>query len=140
MLNKVILIGKLGKDPEIKTLESGVTMAKFSMATEDYYKDKSGAFQKSTEWHDIVLWRSLAEKAKNLRTGLLIYVEGKLTHRKWTDRDGKDHRSTTIEAEVIRILEKRDHSGNQHTASSDANQKSTDDSFTPNVSGDDLPF
>ena len=84
MLNKVTLIGNLGKDPEIRSLESGVSRANFTLATNESYKDRSGNWQKSTEWHDIVMWRSMAERAKVLKKGMLVYIEGKLTHRKWT--------------------------------------------------------
>lgn len=106
MLNKVILIGNLGKDPEIRTLDSGVSRAIFTLATNESYKDKNGEYQQTTEWHTVVLWRSMAERAKYLRKGMLVYVEGKLNHRKWVDKDGKDHYNTDIAAETIKILEK----------------------------------
>ncbi|MBK9719999.1 MAG: single-stranded DNA-binding protein [Saprospiraceae bacterium] len=109
MLNKVTLIGNLGKDPEIRALESGVSRANFTLATNESYKDRNGAWQKSTEWHDIVMWRSMAERAKVLKKGMLVYLEGKLTHRKWTDKEGRDHYSTEITADVLRILEKREY-------------------------------
>lgn len=72
---------------------------------------------KSTEWHDLVMWRGLAERAKVLRKGMLVYVEGKLTHRKWQDRDGKDHYSAEVTVDLLRILEKREHSATQGTNS-----------------------
>lgn len=103
-----MLIGNLGKDPEFKTTESGVPRAHFVLATNETYKDRNGQFQKSTEWHDIVLWRGLADRAKFLRKGMLIYIEGKLTHRKWTDKEGKDHYSTEVAVDTLRILEKKD--------------------------------
>ncbi|MBK8735837.1 MAG: single-stranded DNA-binding protein [Saprospiraceae bacterium] len=142
MVNKVILIGNLGKDPEIRTLESGVTRALFTLATNEVYKDKNGEIQQNTEWHTVVLWRSLAERAKYLRKGMLVYVEGKLSHRKWTDKDGKDHYSTDIAAETVRILEKRENnSGNNQNYTNQSNKNSSNEgSFTPDVSSDDLPF
>ena len=89
MVNKVILIGNLGKDPEIRKLESGATVARFSLATNENYKDKSGEWQTQTEWHDVVLWRNLAERAENsLKKGFMIYLEGKLTTRSWEDQEG----------------------------------------------------
>lgn len=142
MVNKVILIGNLGKDPEIRTLESGVTRALFTLATNEVYKDKNGEIQQNTEWHTVVLWRSLAERAKYLRKGMLVYVEGKLSHRKWTDKDGKDHYSTDIAAETVRILEKRENnSGNNQNYTNQSNKNSSNEgNFTPDVSSDDLPF
>ena len=142
MVNKVILIGNLGKDPEIRTLESGDTRALFTLATNEVYKDKNGEIQQNTEWHTVVLWRSLAERAKYLRKGMLVYVEGKLSHRKWTDKDGKDHYNTDIAAETVRILEKRENnSGNNQNYTNQSNKNSSNEgSFTPDVSSDDLPF
>lgn len=144
MLNKVTLIGNLGKDPEIRTLESGVSRANFTLATNESYKDRNGNWQKSTEWHDIVMWRSMAERAKVLKKGMLVYIEGKLTHRKWTDKEGRDHYSTEITADVLRILEKREHSSSQGTAAAPVEEKKfedhSSDAVTPDVAEDDLPF
>ena len=144
MLNKVTLIGNLGKDPEIRSLESGVSRANFTLATNESYKDRSGNWQKSTEWHDIVMWRSMAERAKVLKKGMLVYIEGKLTHRKWTDKEGRDHYSTEITADVLRILEKREHTPTQTTTSSPIEEKkyedSVSDSINTEVAEDDLPF
>ena len=143
MLNKVILIGNLGKDPEIRTLDSGVSRAIFTLATNESYKDKNGEYQQTTEWHTVVLWRSMAERAKYLRKGMLVYVEGKLNHRKWVDKDGKDYYNTDIAADTIKILEKRDYnsnSGNNGGQHATPQSKTSDGPFTPDVSGDDLPF
>lgn len=139
MLNKVTLIGNLGKDPEFRTLESGVTKANFSLATNESYKDRNGHWQKNTEWHDIVLWRSMAERAKVLKKGMLIYLEGKLTHRKWTDKEGRDHYTTEITGDVLRILEKRD-SSSSYQAGSSTEEKKQDDPEVEDTSADDLPF
>jgi single-strand DNA-binding protein len=127
MLNKVMLIGNLGKDPEIKTTESGVPRAHFTLATNETYKDRNGQIQKNTEWHDIVLWRGLADRAKYLRKGMLIYLEGKLSHRKWTDREGKDHYQTEVAVDVLRILEKLPHQGSQTSPSSGQSGKKDDE-------------
>jgi len=87
-LNKVMLIGHLGKDPEIQTFEGGKSLAKFSMATTETYKDKTGARQEKTEWHNIVLWGVQAEIAqKYLRKGSLVYLEGKINTREY-EKDG----------------------------------------------------
>ncbi|MGB4846627.1 MAG: single-stranded DNA-binding protein [Saprospiraceae bacterium] len=79
MVNKVILIGNLGRDPEVRYLEGNVAVAKFSVATNESYKDKKGDWQTATEWHDVVAWRALAERAeKQLKKGSQVFVEGKL--------------------------------------------------------------
>lgn len=143
MLNKVTLIGNLGKDPEIRALENGVNRANFTLATNENYKDRNGNWQKSTEWHEIVMWRSMAERAKILKKGMLVYVEGKLTHRKWTDKEGRDHYTTEINADVLRILEKRDHSTTTHSSANTGAEEKKYDSTTSNhldSEEDDLPF
>ena len=141
MVNKVILIGNLGKDPEFRTLESGASRANFSLATNESYKDKSGQWQKLTEWHDIVAWRNQADQAKNLKKGMQVYIEGKLTHRKWTDKENKDHYITEIQVETMRILEKRENS-TYCGSSGNSSQGSAmeEDPFTKSASEDDLPF
>lgn len=112
MLNKVILVGNLGKDPEVRHLESGSAVGKFSLATNESYKDKAGEWQTNTEWHNIVCWRNLAERAeKSLKKGSLIYLEGKLTSRKWQDQEGNDKYTTEVVANTFRLLEKREDSG-----------------------------
>ena len=85
MINKVTLIGRLGNDPEIRHLEGGVAVARISLATNDFYRDKDGNPQETTEWHNVVMWRDLAERAeKQLKKGGLMYVEGKISYRKYT--------------------------------------------------------
>jgi len=112
MYNKVSLIGHLGKDPEVRRLESGAVVAKFSLATSENYKDKAGEWQTVTEWHEIVLWRSLAERAeRDLKKGSLAFVEGKLTTRKWQDKEGNNRYSTEVVAQILRPLDKRENSG-----------------------------
>lgn len=109
MINKVTLIGNLGQNPEVRRLESGVAVAKYSVATNENYKDKNGEWQKQTEWHDVVVWRELAESAeKNLKKGMMVYVEGKITYRKYTDQNGVERKLTEIVASLVRILEKRE--------------------------------
>jgi len=117
MLNKVILVGNLGKDPEVRHLESGSAVGKFSLATNESYKDKAGEWQTNTEWHNIVCWRNLAERAeKSLKKGSLVYIEGKLTNRKWQDQDGNDKYITEVVAGMFRLLEKRESSGDGYTS------------------------
>jgi len=108
MVNKITLVGRLGADPEVRTLESGAMVAKFGMATSENYKDRSGEWQEQTEWHDVVLWRGLAERAQEyLKKGTLVYLEGKLTHRKWQDKDGNPRKTTEVVANYFRMLSSR---------------------------------
>ena len=111
MINKVILIGNLGADPEIRALESGAKVARLSVATNENYQDKNGEWQKLTEWHNVVAWRGLAERSEYLKKGGLVYVEGKLTTRKWTDKDGNDKYTTEVVARLLRSLERRESTG-----------------------------
>ena len=111
MVNRVILIGNLGRDPEVRHLEGGSIVAKFPVATNESYKDKQGEWQTVTEWHDIVVWRMLAERAeRDLKKGSLVYIEGKLTKRKWQDKDGNDRYTTEVVGNTFRLLERRDSS------------------------------
>jgi single-strand DNA-binding protein len=106
-LNKVTLIGNLGKEPEINTLEGGIVVAKFSLATTESYRDKEGNIQSETEWHNIVAWRNLADLAgKYLRKGSHIYLEGKIKTRSYEDKDGNKKYVTEIIAESLIMLDK----------------------------------
>ncbi|MCU0347249.1 MAG: single-stranded DNA-binding protein [Saprospiraceae bacterium] len=112
MLNRVTLIGRLGKDPEVRRLESGAAVAKFSLATSETYKDKEGNKQETTEWHNIIVWRTQAEIAeKYLKKGMLVYLEGKLTYREYTDKDNQKKYFTEIVASDFRMLERREGGG-----------------------------
>ena len=139
MINKVVLIGWLGKDPEVRSLENGVMFARITVATNDAYKDKEGNKQEQTEWHDVVGWRDLANRMeKYLKKGSLVYIEGKLTHRKWEDKDGNTRKTTEVLANNIRLLEKRESSGGSYNPV----PMPTEENFPtaqPPVS-DDLPF
>lgn len=105
MVNRVILIGNLGRDPEVRRLETGAVVAKFSLATNESYKDKNGEWQTQTEWHDVVVWRTLAERAEStLKKGMSVYIEGKLTHRNWQDQDGNTRYATEVVASYFRII------------------------------------
>lgn len=107
-LNKVTLIVNLGKDPEIQVLEGNIPVAKFSLATSETYRDKSGQPHTSTDWHPVVLWRGLAELAQAyLRKGSLIYLEGKLKTRHYNDAAGVRHYVTEIIGEHLLMLDKK---------------------------------
>lgn len=104
-VNKVILIGNLGGDPEVKYLDSGQAVANFSLATNDRWKDRNDEQHERTEWHRIVAWGKLAEIAGNyLHKGKQVYVEGKLQTREWEDRDGSKRRTTEVVAFNITFL------------------------------------
>jgi len=105
-VNKVILIGNLGKDPEIRHLENGATVANFSIATSENYKDrKTGEKVSQTEWHNIVAWRGLAEIAeKFIKKGDKIYIEGKLKTRTWQDKEGNNRYSTEVITDNLTML------------------------------------
>ena len=104
-VNKVILVGNLGKDPEVRHLEGGNSVANFTLATNEYYKDKQGARVERTEWHNISAWRGLAELAeKYLKKGSQVYVEGKLRTRQYQDKDQQTRYITEIIAEEISLL------------------------------------
>lgn len=105
MLNKAILIGRLGRDPELRYTASGTPVANFSVATTERYKDKAGEKQERTEWHQITAWRKLAEIAsQHLSKGSLIYLEGRLRTEEY-EKDGQKRRATKIEADTIRFLD-----------------------------------
>lgn len=104
-VNKVILIGNLGKDPEVRYLDNVVAVANFSLATTENYKNKEGERVSQTEWHNIVLWRGLAEVAEKwLKKGSSVYVEGKIRTRKWEDKDGNTRYSTEILGDNMTML------------------------------------
>ena len=109
MLNKVMLIGNLGKDPEVRHLENGASVASFSVATNENYRDREGNWQTITEWHNVVAWRALADRAeRDFKKGSMVYVEGKLTTRKWQDQNGNQRYTTEVVANNLRLLEKRE--------------------------------
>lgn len=108
-VNKVILIGNLGKDPEIRTTPQGTSLARFSVATSTTWKDNSGAKQERTEWHDVVAWEKLAQICgEYLHKGKLVYVEGSLQTRSWEDQNGQKRSKTEIKANNVVMLSPRD--------------------------------
>src|ERR1041385_2710591 len=114
-VNRVMLIGNLGKDPDIQYLEGNIGVAKFPLATTETYKDRGGKLVSQTEWHTVVLWRGLAELAqKYLHKGSLIYVEGRLRTRSWEDREGNKKFATEIVADNLIMLDKRSDSQGTH--------------------------
>jgi len=121
-VNKVILVGNLGKDPEIKYFESGVAKASFSLATSESYMAKSGERVDTTEWHNIVLWRGLADIAeKYLKKGDPIYLEGKIRNRSWDDADGNKKYITEIEGNNLVMLARKNSEDSNNSAPSNYN-------------------
>jgi single-strand DNA-binding protein len=135
-VNKVILIGNLGRDPELKYLEGNIARASFSLATSEAYKDKNGNRVEHTEWHNIVMWRTNAENAeKFLKKGMQIYVEGKIQTRQWNDKDGQKRNLTEILVDTFRVLQKRENtSGNAAQGGFDS------DTNFDEMNSKDLPF
>ncbi len=147
-VNKVILIGNLGKDPEVRKLESGVTVANFPIATSESYIDKSSGNKKEiTDWHDIVVWRGLAEVVeKYVRKGTKVYVEGRLKKRSWQDKEGATRYTTEVLCDNLTILSRMDQP-NQGAPSNQPNYNSENTPGAPdkindllNDQANDLPF
>ncbi len=114
-VNKVILIGNLGKDPEIRLLDAGVKVASFTLATSETYTDRiSGEKKELTDWHDIVVWRGLADVVENyLKKGMKVFVEGKLRKKSWQDKEGNTRYNTEIIAEQLTMLSPKNESNEQ---------------------------
>ena len=138
-INKVILVGHLGRDPEVMTFDNGTKKASFSMATTESYKDKEGNWQDQTEWHNIVLWRYLAEK--NIIKGDLIYLEGRLRSRSYEDSNGVKKYVTEIQGDkVLKLGSPGSSQGNfkENEQASTATPTPSENSDVDN--NDDLPF
>lgn len=111
-VNKVILVGNVGKDPDVRYLEKGVAIARFPLATSESYKGRDGERVTATEWHNIVLWRGLAETAeKYVKKGSQLFIEGKIRNRSYDDKDGNKRYVTEIVADQMQMLGKRSDSG-----------------------------
>jgi single-strand DNA-binding protein len=146
-VNKVILLGNLGKDPELSYLPSGQSVAKFSLATSRKFKDKNGELKDETEWHNIVAWGKLGEiAAQYLKKGRQAYVEGRISSRKWEDREGKQRTTVEIVADEVVMVGGRGEEGGEPMARPAATSrpaKQTDDFGDPvsqEITDDDIPF
>jgi single-strand DNA-binding protein len=116
-VNKVTLIGNLGKDPEFITIDGNIPVVKFPLATTESYKDKLGNLQSQTEWHTVVFWRGLAELAKKyLHKGSFIYVEGRLRTRSWDDKEGIRKYATEVVGDNLIMLDKKADTSNSADA------------------------
>lgn len=147
-VNKVILIGNLGKDPEVRRLENGAVVANFPLATSEVFTDRNtGEKREVTDWHDVVVWRGLAEVSeKYLKKGYKVYVEGKLKKRSWQDKDGNTRYTTEILGEEMTILSRPE--GSERSLETKAPYNPNDGGTPPspiegilnNDQPDDLPF
>lgn len=143
MVNKVILVGNVGADPEVKYLDGGVAVANIRLATTENYRDKNGERISQTEWHNVVFWRGLAETVeKYVKKGMKLYIEGRLRTRSWDDQNGIKRYTTEIFADNMQMLSsKQEQITPMMAQSSSAASKSV---MTPEISAnddvDDLPF
>lgn len=133
MLNKITLIGRLGKNPESKKLESGNTVCNFSIATDEHYTDKAGVKQTDTEWFDVVMWNELGEiAAKYLKQGGLVYIEGKMETDEWTDKEtGQKRSKMKVKGQVLKMLGTKDKSSDSPTSSGETTTKDEPTDGTP---------
>jgi single-strand DNA-binding protein len=143
-VNKVILVGRLGKDPEVRNLENGATVANFTLATSESYKDKTtGEKKEVTEWHNIVLWKALAEiSQKYLHKGDMVYIEGKLRTRSW-EKEGVTRYTTEVVADTMTMLSTKGTGGSSASSYAPSQTSASDSvrtSAPADTSTDDLPF
>jgi single-strand DNA-binding protein len=139
-LNKVMLMGNLGKDPEVRYTASGQAVASFSIATSERYKSKSGDWEEKTEWHNIVLWGKQAETAKDyLSKGKTVFIEGRLQTRKWQDKDGRDRYTTEIVGDRMQFVGSKGDGGGRQGGRGDEPAAYYDDPAGSNPD-DDIPF
>jgi single-strand DNA-binding protein len=141
-VNRVMLIGNLGKDPDVQYLEGNIGVAKFPLATTETYKDRSGKLVSQTEWHTVVLWRGLADLAgKYLHKGSLIYIEGRLRTRSWEDKEGNKKFATEVVGDNLIMLDKRSDGSGHHHTNHDAPEGFDNDDVPPLTEpGESLPF
>ena len=136
-VNKVILVGRLGQDPEVRYTQGGTAVANLRIATDETWKDQSGERQQRTEWHTVVLWRRLAEiSGQYLSKGRQVYIEGRLQTRSWQDREGNKRYSTEVQADNMVMLGGRSEEGQAAPAAQPAAAASSDSG----TSDDDIPF
>jgi single-strand DNA-binding protein len=139
-VNKVILIGRLGKDPEMRFTPSGKAVTNFTLATNENWTDQSGERQERTEWHRIVTWGKLAENcAKLLSKGKQVYIEGRLQTRQWDDRDGNKRYTTEIVANAMQILTPVE-GGGDRSFSDEGSEHGPGDAMPGSPEFDDVPF
>lgn len=135
-LNKVMLIGRLGKDPEVKYTPNGAPVAKFSLATDESFKDKSGQQQKRTEWHNITAWNKLAEICEKwLHKGQQVYIEGKIQSHEWESDNGKRRSFDIIASQMVMLGGK-----SQNNDAAPSAQPTPEPSQPAEITDEDIPF
>ena len=142
-VNKVILIGRLGKDPELKYTPSGTPIAKFTLATDDVFKDQTGEQQRRTEWHNIVAWKRLAEICgEYLTKGKQVYIEGSIRSRQWEDQSGNKRTSYDIVAREMKMLGSKGDTerSTSQTQTSPPSPREPEDTSGADITDDDIPF
>jgi len=158
-VNKVILVGRLGRDPETRYTGGGQAVANFSVATDESYKDKNGERQKRTEWHRITAWGKLAEICQQyLKKGTMVYIEGRIQSREWQDKEGQKRTSFDIVANTMKMLSSRGDAAAASAGGGSSSRSSGDDFEThaapaedsyggsappssgPEISDEDIPF
>lgn len=144
-VNKAILVGRLGRDPETRYTSGGQAVSNFTVATDESYRDRSGERQKRTEWHRIVLWGKLAEIAQQyLKKGTMVYIEGRIQTRQWDDREGNKRTTVEIVGNVMRMLSTRAETAAAAagaTADVEASAAAADEpAASPEISDEDIPF
>lgn len=140
-INKVILIGRLGKDPEMRFTPSGKAVTNFTMATNEVWTDQNGEKQERTEWHRVVTWGKLAENcAKLLSKGKQIYIEGRIQTRQWDDKDGNKRYTTEIVANTMQLLSPLDSQGTRMQDTSEDPGYGAAESVPSSPEFDDIPF
>ena len=137
-VNRVMLIGNLGKDPDVQFLEGNIAVAKFPLATTETFKDRSGKLVSQTEWHTVVLWRGLAELAqKYLHKSSLVYIEGRLRTRSWEDKEANRKFATEVVGDNLIMLDKRTDSNHHHGGAQNHEPETGSNSDVPPVSDSD---
>lgn len=141
-VNRVMLIGNLGRDPDVQHLEGNIAVSKFPLATTETFKDRAGKLISQTEWHTVVLWRGLAELAqKYLHKGSLVYIEGRLRTRSWEDKEGNKKFATEVVGDNLIMLDKRMEGGSGHISGSSQQEGLEGFNDIPPISdAQDLPF
>jgi single-strand DNA-binding protein len=138
VVNKVILVGRLGRDPELRYTSGGSPVCNFSLATDEAFRARSGEMQRRTEWHNIVAWGKLAEQCSQLLAkGRLAYLEGRIQTRDWNDREGNKRRTTEVVIQRMRILSPK---GEPALAMEQEGPEPPEETAPPEITDEDVPF
>ncbi|TFG96530.1 MAG: single-stranded DNA-binding protein [Myxococcales bacterium] len=140
-VNRVILVGNLGRDPELRYTAGGQPVASFSVATNERWNDREGKTQERTEWHRIVVWGKQGENCANyLQKGRTVYIEGRLQTREWEDKEGQKRQTTEVVAQTVQFLDRREGAPRASGGSGGPGASSEPDPTPTPAGGDDIPF